>query len=257
VSAYHPFYWIGFISQTPPRLNCQSMRQVGGVYLVAYIFACVVLPDDPKQFNGKDIKDSKKFSSKKKINQVAEYIKTHARAWHVAYIDETIVDKINILQSVMQGMHLCIRNTIVQINKATGQPHKMDNFMAVIDGNYFKEFVSYDMETRQMVELNAVTVEQGDAKYMAIAAASILAKTARDAYVSEMCDKYPILDEYYGLRSNQGYGTKKHTDGIRKHGITKWHRKTFGCCNGAPVIHVDGEELWDEMTDATEKTTLL
>lgn len=232
-----------------------SIDEAGRGCLFGRVYvACVVLPDDPKLFNGKDIKDSKKFSSKKKLNQVAEYIKKHARAWQVEYVDETVVDKINILQSVIQGMHRSIRNMILQIYKENGQ-RKLDDFMAVIDGNYFKPFISYDMEKRQIVELNAVTIEQGDAKYMAIAAASILAKTARDNYVAEMCDKYPILDEYYGLRSNQGYGTKKHVDGIRKYGITKWHRKTYGCCIGAPVIHIDGEESWDEAVKASDDET--
>lgn len=232
-----------------------SIDEAGRGCLFGRVYvACVVLPDDPKQFNGKDIKDSKKFSSKKKLTQVAEYIKTHARAWQVEYVDETVVDKINILQSVIQGMHRSIRNTILQIYKESGQ-RKLDDFIAVIDGNYFKPFISYDMEKREIVELNAVTIEQGDAKYMAIAAASILAKTARDEYVAEMCDKFPILDEYYGLRSNQGYGTKKHLDGIRKHGITKWHRKTYGCCIDAPVIHVDGEESWDEAAAAADAET--
>jgi len=217
----------------------------GRVYM-----ACVVLPKDPNAFNGKDIKDSKKFSSKKKINQVAEYIKTHARAWHVEYVDETVIDKINILQAVMQGMHVCIRETILKIYRETGEKLPLSDFIAVIDGNYFKPFVSYDMEKKEIVELNSVTVEQGDAKYMAIAAASILAKTARDAYIAEMCDKFPVLDEYYGLRSNQGYGTKKHLEGIRKYGITKWHRRTYGCCNDAAVFQIADEEAAEE-TEAT------
>ena len=217
----------------------------GRVYM-----ACVVLPKDPNAFNGKDIKDSKKFSSKKKINQVAEYIKTHARAWHVEYVDETVIDKINILQAVMQGMHVCIRETILKIYRETGEKLPLSDFIAVIDGNYFKPFVSYDMEKKEIVELNSVTVEQGDAKYMAIAAASILAKTARDAYIAELCDKFPVLDEYYGLRSNQGYGTKKHLEGIRKYGITKWHRRTYGCCNDAAVFQIADEEAAEE-TEAT------
>jgi ribonuclease HII len=217
----------------------------GRVYM-----ACVVLPKDPNAFNGKDIKDSKKFSSKKKINQVAEYIKTHARAWHVEYVDETVIDKINILQAVMQGMHVCIRETILKIYRETGEKLPLSDFIAVIDGNYFKPFVSYDMDKKEIVELNSVTVEQGDAKYMAIAAASILAKTARDAYIAELCDKFPVLDEYYGLRSNQGYGTKKHLEGIRKYGITKWHRRTYGCCNDAAVFQIADEEAAEE-TEAT------
>jgi ribonuclease HII len=69
---------------------------------------------------------------------------------------------------------------------------------------------------------------------MGIAAASILAKTARDNYVLELCKEYPVLIDRYGLDSNMGYGTKKHLEGIREHGITQWHRRTFGeACKNA------------------------
>jgi ribonuclease HII len=52
----------------------------------------------------------------------------------------------------------------------------------------------------------------------------------RDQYIEEMCDKYPKLDEYYGLRSNKGYGCKRQMDGIKEHGISRWHRRSFGIC---------------------------
>ena len=203
----------------------------GRVYI-----ACVVLPKDPSLFDGTNIKDSKKFSSKTKLNNTAEYIKDHALAWHIAYEEPKIVDDINILQAVMHGMHNCIRETIIKVNTTMGsQNHNFDNFMAVIDGNYFNPFRSYDEEQRCIVELPHVTVEKGDGKYMAIAAASILAKSARDNYVLDMCQKYPFLDEQYGFSKNMGYGTKQHLDGIREHGITRFHRRTFGCCKTAEM----------------------
>jgi len=75
---------------------------------------------------------------------------------------------------------------------------------------------------------------------MAIAAASILAKTARDYYISELCEKYPELVQRYALHTNMGYGTKRHLDGIRQYGISQWHRRTFGdLCKSAllnPVL---------------------
>jgi ribonuclease HII len=206
----------------------------GRVYI-----ACVVLPKDPSLFDGKDIKDSKKFSSKKKLNEVANYIKDHALAWHVAYEDPKLIDDINILQAVMHGMHNCIRETIIKVNQKTGTTHKFEDFMAVIDGNYFTPFRSYDEVQQCIVELPAETIEKGDGKYMAIAAASILAKTARDNHVLEMCEKYPILDEHYGLSKNMGYGTKTHLDGIRDHGITQWHRRTFGICKVSPMTIIE------------------
>jgi ribonuclease HII len=73
-------------------------------------------------------------------------------------------------------------------------------------------------------------IEGGDNKYCAIAAASILAKTERDKYIEALCEENPELDEKYGLVKNKGYGTKKHIDGIKEHGITEYHRKTYGLC---------------------------
>ena len=73
-------------------------------------------------------------------------------------------------------------------------------------------------------------IEGGDNKYTSIAAASILAKVARDTYINDLCALNPELIEHYGIDSNKGYGSKKHMDGIKQHGITKWHRKTFGIC---------------------------
>lgn len=75
-----------------------------------------------------------------------------------------------------------------------------------------------------------LTIEGGDNKYTSIAAASILAKVARDEYIQELCKENPELNEKYDIENNKGYGTKKHLDGIMKFGITEWHRKTFGIC---------------------------
>ena len=201
----------------------------GRVYI-----ACVVLPKDPDSFNGKDIKDSKKFSSKKKINNVAQYIKDNALAWHVSFVESSVIDEINILQSVMKGMHDCIRNVIGKVNSLDNIDNSLENFMGIIDGNYFTPYMSFDNTKQCICEMPHVTIEQGDAKYMGIAAASILAKTTRDNYVLELCKEYPVLIDRYGLDSNMGYGTKKHLDGIRDHGITQWHRRTFGeACKNA------------------------
>jgi ribonuclease HII len=75
-------------------------------------------------------------------------------------------------------------------------------------------------------------VEKGDSTYYSIAAASILAKVARDDYILDLCEQHPYLVERYGLDKNKGYGAKKHMDGIREHGITEWHRKSYRPCNG-------------------------
>ena len=89
------------------------------------------------------------------------------------------------------------------------------------------------MENNIIKQVPVKCIEGGDNKYCSIAAASIIAKVERDNYIYEMCKKYPILDTYYDLSKNKGYGTAKHMDGIKKYGITQWHRKTFGICNNS------------------------
>ena len=196
--------------------------------------ASVILPKDGS-FDGKDIKDSKKFSSKKKIKEVSDYIKQNALYWHIESVESGIIDEINILQAVMRGMHACIKNMIEKMKKDGKLNNQLETeykreLMAIIDGNYFNPYRTFDEASETIKELPAVTIEQGDAKYMGIAAASILAKVARDEYIIDLCAQYPSLIEKYGLDTNVGYGTKKHLDGIKEHGITQWHRKSFGIC---------------------------
>jgi ribonuclease HII len=176
------------------------------------------------EFDFSKIKDSKKFHSKKKITEVANYIKEHAIAWSVSYIDESIIDDVNILQATQLSMHKCI-NEIIQKNNLP-----LESTLLLIDGNYFKPVTLFDKKTNQIQTFNYVCVEGGDNKYASIAAASILAKVARDEYIQELCDQHPNLTDHYGIDSNKGYGAKKHLDGIKQHGITIWHRRTFGIC---------------------------
>lgn len=176
--------------------------------------AAVILPKD-ESFEHSKMKDSKKFYSKTKIEETAEYIKTHAFAWYISYENENVIDKINILQATQKCMHTCIREVRKQIEHIDST-----SIHLLIDGNYFNP----------IEELQFTTVEGGDNKYTCIAAASILAKVERDKYIEELCRKNPDLSEKYGLDSNKGYGAKKHIEGIKKYGITSGHRKTFGIC---------------------------
>ena len=106
----------------------------------------------------------------------------------------------------------------------------LDNVLLLIDGNYFKQLTILNKNKTKLVTVKNETVEGGDNKYTAIAAASILAKVERDKYIDELCIENPTLAEYYSIDSNKGYGAKKHLDGIQQHGITIWHRRSFGIC---------------------------
>jgi len=202
--------------------------------------AASVLPKD-SSFRHEDMKDSKKFHSKKKIQQVAEYIKTHAIAWSVKYIEPEVIDQINIRQAVFKGMHECIREILCKLKNKLVRPMETDNInyindiMLLVDGNDFKPFTIYDDEREEIRAIPHQTIEGGDNKYTAIAAASILAKVERDQYIADLCERYPELSSRYKIDTNMGYGTKAHLDGIVEHGITQWHRKTYGRCSGTPV----------------------
>jgi ribonuclease HII len=203
--------------------------------------AAVILPEGG--LSHPDIKDSKKIKSKKKMREVAAFIKEHSYAWSVHYIENGVIDDINILQAVYKGMHECIKSCIQKINVFK------DKTCLLIDGNSFKPFMCFDPSTDHMFMLPYETVEGGDNKYQSIAAASILAKCARDDYIEEWCDRYPELKSRYALDKNMGYGTAAHFAGIREHGITQWHRKTFGLCKTAafnPVLLVCSKEEDDE-----------
>jgi ribonuclease HII len=185
--------------------------------------AAVILPKDDS-FDHLRMKDSKLFHSKKKIQEVAEYIKQNAITWAVSYEDEKVIDEINILQATQRSMHKSISMVLSQIKS---EQHKIH---LLIDGNYFNSYTQYN-KTRKMVEAIPYTcIEGGDNKYSCIAAASILAKVARDEYIDSLCETNIELIERYGINTNKGYGAKKHLEGIKEHGITIWHRRSFGIC---------------------------
>ena len=192
--------------------------------------AAVILPKDPAtEYDFSQMKDSKKFHSKKKIAHVADYIKQNAVAWAVAYEDEAAIDKMNILQATQSAMHKAIKSCI-EIAEKKALPGAPPTIQLLIDGNYFNSMTTYDKVRGKIQATPHVCVEGGDDKYAAIAAASILAKVSRDTYIEDLCAENPELDEKYGILSNKGYGAKKHMDGIRTHGITIWHRRSFGPC---------------------------
>lgn len=188
--------------------------------------AATVLPKG-NDFHHEWMKDSKKFHSKTKIKDMSDYIKKNAISWSIQYIEHDVIDQINIRESVHKGMHNAIRDILnhSDIDKK--------NCFLLIDGNHFKPYSMYDEENESIFVMPHQTIEGGDNKYTNIAAASILAKVARDEYIKDLCDEHPELNEKYNLEKNQGYGTKQHLEGILEHGITQWHRKSYGRCKEA------------------------
>jgi ribonuclease HII len=206
-----------FYNENPDCLEI-GIDEVGRGPMLGRVYtAAVILPKDDS-FDHSKMKDSKKFHSKKKIKEVSEYIKENAITWNIQWESETVIDDINIRNATFNAMHKAIQN-IYDKTKST---------LLLVDGNDFKPFVVVNNNIFEQVP--HICIEGGDNKYSSIAAASILAKVARDEYIDELCSNNPYLKERYDLHNNKGYGTKKHMDGIRQHGISEWHRKSFGIC---------------------------
>lgn len=164
----------------------------GSVYAAA-----VILPDD---YQNELLNDSKQLTEKKRY-QLREIIERDAVAWAVGIVTPDEIDKINILNASILAMHRALDQLKVR-------PEAV-----IVDGNRFKPYQ----------QLPHTTIVKGDGKYLAIAAASILAKTYRDDYMNDLAKEYPQYDWF----SNKGYPTKKHRDAIRQYGITPYHRKSY------------------------------
>lgn len=178
-------------------LECGTDEAGRGCLAGPVTAAAVILPDD---FVNSLLNDSKQLSLLKRTN-LKPLIEKEAIAYSVRHVMMKEIDKINILQASITGMHRCISSL-----KVTPE------FIAV-DGNKFRSFENIPHQC----------VVKGDAKYLHIAAASVLAKTYRDAFMEKIHEEFPM----YNWKQNKGYPTKEHREAIKKYGITKYHRKSF------------------------------
>ena len=161
------------------------------------VAAAVILPPD---FSHPFLNDSKQLSEKKR-DELRPIIEENAVAFGVSFVWQEEVDKINVLQASITGMHRAIDALTI-----------IPEFI-IVDGNKFRNYKEIPHET----------IVKGDAKYLSIAAASILAKTYRDEYMQQIHKELPM----YNWAKNKGYPTKEHRNAIREFGATKYHRKTF------------------------------
>jgi len=178
-------------------LECGTDEAGRGCLAGPVTAAAVILP---KEFKNEILNDSKLLTSKKR--EVLEVIlKESSVSFGVANIFMETIDEINILNASISAMH----SSIEQLNP---QPE-----MILVDGNRFKPYKKTLHEC----------IIKGDSKFLSIAAASVLAKTARDAFMKKIDKEFPM----YGWAQNKGYPTKAHRKAIEKYGITKYHRKSF------------------------------
>jgi len=161
------------------------------------------------------LKDSKKCSEKYR-NICYDYIINNCIAYDIKLIHNNEIDKKNILQCSIEGMHLCLD----EISKI------IDFDMILVDGDHFKFYYSKELDEY----IYHKCIIKGDDTYKSIASASILAKTYRDNYIYQLVKDNPELEKY-DIQNNKGYGTKNHMEAIQKYGITKWHRKSFKPCS--------------------------
>lgn len=168
-----------------------------GCYAGPVFAAAVILPKD---FHHPELNDSKLLTAAQR-DELKIFIKQNAIAYAVAMVDQEEIDRINILQASFKAMHL-----------ALDKLRKRPAFL-LIDGN---RFVPYR-------KLKHLCVVQGDGRYASIAAASVLAKTHRDAYMKQIHKEFP----HYNWKQNKGYGTEEHRKAIEEHGLCKYHRKSF------------------------------
>ena len=174
----------------------------GSVYAAAVIL--------PENYQNDLLNDSKQLTEKKRY-QLREIIERDAVAWAVGVVTPEEIDKINILNASILAMHRALDQLKVR-------PEAI-----IVDGNRFKPYTPPLLEGGRGEAIPHTTIVKGDAKYLSIAAASILAKTYRDDYMNRLAEEYP----QYDWLSNKGYPTKKHREAIRQYGITPYHRKTF------------------------------
>lgn len=174
--------------------------EAGRGSLAGPVFAAAVIL--PENFHHPLLNDSKKVTEAHR-QELKPFIEEKALAWGIGYSDHQEIDRINILKASFLAMHRAIASL-------TPRPEFL-----LIDGN---RFAPYPRMRHQCFV-------KGDGRFAAIAAASILAKTTRDAYMLQLHEQFP----YYSWDQNKGYGTEEHRKAIGLHGLSPYHRKSFHC----------------------------
>ena len=176
----------------------------GSVYAAAVIL--------PKGYDNPLLNDSKQLTEKRRY-ALRDTIVRDAVAWAIGIVTPEEIDKINILNASFLAMHRAL-------DQLTVRPEAI-----IVDGNRFTPYH----------DVPYATIVKGDGKYQAIAAASILAKSFRDDYMDRLAIEYP----YYDWQKNKGYPTRAHREGIRLHGITPYHRKSYNLLGSEPMLPFD------------------
>ncbi|OGA12103.1 MAG: ribonuclease HII [Betaproteobacteria bacterium RIFCSPLOWO2_12_FULL_65_110] len=174
-----------------------GVDEAGRGPLAGPVYAAAVVLDATRPIAG--LADSKKLSEKRRM-ALAESIRTRALAWAVAFATVEEIDRLNILRASL----LAMRRAVGRLSLTPTE--------VLVDGLHCPEI---DQRVRAIIG--------GDATVAAISAASILAKTGRDAEMLRLHDRFPL----YGFDRHKGYPTPEHLDALRRHGVCEIHRRTF------------------------------
>lgn len=188
---------------------------IGRVYAAAVCVECVENIDQSKDIL---ITDSKKMT-KIQRQQAYKWIVENVKDYSVSFAEPSEIDSLNILQATRLSMTRALQG----IKKTNLE----ETNTILIDGPRWED--KFD-SIKNEYKIDIKSVIGGDSKHFSISAASILAKEEHDKHIRELCQQYPELNEKYDLLNNMGYGTKKHLEGIRKYGISQFHRKSFKPC---------------------------
>lgn len=181
-----------------PNLIEAGCDEAGRGPLAGPVFAAAVILSP--EFHHPLLNDSKQMSKGHRC-ELRRIIEEQALAWAVVRVEAEEIDKLNILWASVTGMQRAVKQLAIKPE------------MLLIDGNRWRAFEDYRFET----------IVKGDATYANIAAASVLAKTHRDEYMTKLAEQYPE----YGWERNMGYPTPEHIAAIKKYGYTPQHRKSF------------------------------
>ena len=175
-----------------------GVDEAGVGCLAGPVFAAGVIW--PPELTGTALNDSKKLTARKR-EQLWDYIRENAIDWSIAQVEPRRIDEINIRNARIEAMH----HALDQLNIV---PNRI-----LVDGDAFKPYG----------DIEHTCIIRGDGKYLSIAAASVLAKVARDRYMCQLHQEYPE----YGWDRNKGYPTKAHYESLRQHGPSPQHRRSF------------------------------
>ncbi|MEZ0129480.1 ribonuclease HII [Flavobacterium sp. LBUM151] len=179
--------------------------------------AAIILPAD---FEHEFLNDSKQLSEKIRFH-LKPIIEKHAVCYSVTHLHAEEIDEINILNASMKGMQECILKLNQRPEYIIVDGNRSLNAKLGLKNTFGKQFSKDEIDFLKSIPNQSII--QGDAKFVSIAAASILAKTYRDEYMDLIHKEFPM----YNWKQNKGYPTREHRDAIRKYGTTKYHRMSF------------------------------